>query len=115
MNRESNKNLPTMENFLESEVYTLVNKSIGQSPTKVNCIFISKSYLAVLIESVNTPLETFLQQYCQETVKSYREGIEQALEKRIGRLIERTLERPIHHGAISRQSETRWMGFFVLL
>lgn len=116
MKNSNHKGPSAVEQVLEREIQTLVDQAIGQPSTDVSCMFISKSDLAVLIENVDTPLESFLGKYCRpETLQAYRGGLEHALGKRVRRIIENTINCPIHQVSMSRQTETRWMGIFALL
>ena len=115
--REANLNSATsIEQILEREIRVLMYDAIGQEPTDVDCQFISRSDLAILIENVRTPLEDFLDSSCEpDAVKRYRKGIEIAISRKVQRLVEKTMERPIDRPSVTRKTETGWMGIFVFL
>ena len=105
-----------MEQALEKKLATLVCDAIGKYPTEVSCTFVGRSDLAILIEDIKTPVEEFLDHYSSpKTLKRYRRGIERAIGNRVQQLVEETVERPIEQVSMSRQTETRWMGIFILL
>lgn len=108
--------LASIEQTLEGEIRLLIYDAVGQYPTDVSCTFIGKSELAILIEDIKTPLEEFLALHCQsKTLQKYHKGIEYAVGKRVQRLIEATVSRPIEQVSMSRKTETRWMGIFILI
>ena len=105
-----------IEKILEDRIRLLVDEAIGQSPIDVSCKFIGRSELAVLVDNVRTPLEEFLLHHCEpETVQEYQKGIEYAMGRRIKSLVESAIDQPIEQVSMSRKTETRWMGIFVLL
>lgn len=104
-----------MEQVLEVRLKELIGDSIGQYPTDVSCAFLDSSNLAVLIEDVRTPLESFLSRHCRpETLKKYRAGLELALGERVYRLVEEAVGCPVEQVSMSHQTETRWMGIYAL-
>lgn len=106
----------SVERVLEKEIALLVFDAIGQYPMDVSCTFISESDLAILIESVKTPLEDFLNCSCRpEVVQKYRQGVEFAMGKRVHRLVEKVINRQVNQVSITRKTDTRWMGIFAIL
>ena len=116
MEKANFKEAVSVEQILEQEIKSLMYDAIGQDPADVNCRFISKSDLAILIENVRTPLEDFLDSSCgPDVVYRYRKGMEIAIGQKIQRLVEGTMQRPIDHLSVTRKTETGWMGIFVFL
>ena len=116
MKRKDLTGLDAIEQAIESELKELIQDAIGHCPADVSCTFVGQSDLAILIEGVSTPLDSFLQCYCpSEVVSQYRKGLQLAIGNRVQRLIEQTIERPIDSVSVSRPTATRWMGIFVLL
>lgn len=116
MKRRDLIGLEVVEQAIENGLKELIQDSIGRCPANVSCTFIGKSDLAILIEDVETPLDSFLQCHCpSETVQQYRKGLQLAIGNRVQKLLEQTIERPIGKVSVSCPTETRWMGVFVLI